>query len=318
MKTDTKFAFIVGHPRSGSTLLSTRLAQHRDIHATPETHFMDLSANGNWLLKWGARRSPEAFVRFLHDRNPRLNDLAMSGDTIEACLQAGFPHFKAAFQQLLAKEAEMAGCLVVLEKTPRHLEYLDQITQWFPNAPIIVILRDGRDAVESLCTVDWVHDNPIRHAAHWAENVQSAFAAKRRWPGRVHIVRYEDLLTDPETTLRTICTLIGVEFAQETIDSAAKASSIPEWESGWKAQSNQPIDTSFKQKWRRSSNPKRVARIEALLAPELSKLGYELSPSTPRASLRGRITFKIIRARYRAAVLAKRYFDMDAGRQPQP
>lgn len=307
--THPELVFIVGHPRSGSTLLTTRLGQHPLIHAMPETHFFSLSINGNVFQKLRAYRSPEAFIGFLRKRNHRLADLAIGDDAITAALQKAFPRFDAAFSELTRQESAFSGCPIILEKTPIHLYYIDQITSWYPDAKIIVILRDGRDAIESLMAVNWINSKPVRLAALWARSIRLAKRARRRWPDRVKLLRYEDFVENPEKELRSICTWLGIELEPEMLSRTHKNTAIPAWELGWKEKSGQAIDKSLIQKWRHSAEPELVAAAEELIAEQLEEMGYQLSQPRRRASLNRRIHFTLEWFRQWVAYLRLRYLD---------
>ena len=283
------------------------MAQHPMIHATPETHYLDCSANGNWWHKRKALRSNEAFVTFTLERNSRLLDMPIGKDGVELALRSGYPSFADAFQKILAAEAERSKLPIIVEKTPRHLEFLDQITTWFADAKIVIIVRDGRDAVESLCKVEWGHSNPVRHAGQWRENVRTALASKRKWPDRVHLIRYEDLLVDPRVELDSICDFIGVKFDPEMITGDDKTSAIPDWEQSWKANSGDKIDPSLTQKWRKSTNRALLSKIESMIAPELNALGYVCSNDRQKLGLFDKISINFSRFRYRASVFYRKH-----------
>lgn len=100
------------------------------------------------------------------------------------------------------------GKHVLVEKSPEHLVHLDRIRAAVPGARFIVMVRDGRDVVASLrARHGWQFQ---RAFDAWFELARVAAAALPS--ADVALVRYEDLVTAPEATLRRVCRFLGIEF----------------------------------------------------------------------------------------------------------
>lgn len=93
------------------------------------------------------------------------------------------------------------------EKTPRNIHFINQIWEVEPNAKIVIMVRDGRDVVTSKHprTGDyhvepkrWIDDNNLcrRYSKH----------------SHVHVVKYERLIEDFQTTMRQVCFFLEEEF----------------------------------------------------------------------------------------------------------
>lgn len=76
---------------------------------------------------------------------------------------------------------------------------------------LVVLTRDGRAVVNSL-TRKWPKTSVRDHAAWWIEWVRGVEELASNWPGSVHRVRYEELVSRPEPTLRALADFVGVEF----------------------------------------------------------------------------------------------------------
>ncbi len=78
--------FILGCPRSGTTLLASHLGgRHPELLALPETHFFPPgSYGGNALARARAQRDPARFFAYLWDRNPRLQDVTLEATELKA------------------------------------------------------------------------------------------------------------------------------------------------------------------------------------------------------------------------------------------
>jgi len=304
-----KPVFIVGHPRSGSTLLAARLGQHSKLHSTPETHYFDLSYSGNLFQRWLACRNRERFERFVTAGNPRLEDLKISIDEIKEISRRQFPAFDSVLRVIMDREAALNGKERCVEKTPRHLEHVPLIIKWFPGAKIIAIIRDGRDAIRSLLNVSWTHNDLGRHAAHWSSNVAQCVEFAKRYPENFKLIRYEQLLIEPEATLRGVCEFIGEDFEQQMLSGTSTDAVIPEWEKNWKGNSGAAIDPALAQTWRRASDQKVIQEIAARIQKELTLAGY-IDPGESAISVKrtSALRHAALRLRHDVNAIVKRNF----------
>ena len=107
----------------------------------------------------------------------------------------------------LAREAASSGKAHFAEKTPRHLLHLDAIAATVPGARIVMMVRDGRDVAASFQRRD---GKAITGARRWLQENEVLRAAEAR-PDTLRL-RYEDLVTDPEGSLRAVCSFAGLPF----------------------------------------------------------------------------------------------------------
>lgn len=269
--------FVVGHSRSGSTLLASLLDNHPLIAALPETHFfVGLNKLSNSQIKL-VDQDIAQFISALYQINPRLLDLAKTkAELTETALKQKSNTTKQVLDLLLSTNREVRGKLLVLEKSPQHIEHIDQILTWYPNARIICIIRDGRDAVDSLVAVPWTHSNKERHAAYWAWCVQQAKKYQLSHPSQFMLVRYEDLLFEPTLLLNRICTFIGVQYEPCMLETQRSDEVVPEWETGWKQKSKAELDPSYAYKWKLTKNINNVLYLQWFMKDALNYMQYEL------------------------------------------
>jgi len=312
MLNDLAFApiFIVGHPRSGSTLLASLLGEHTKIAALPETHFVRSSIYGGTPLKrWMAGRSLKAKVELIYT-NVRLPDAGIESEEFTRyCQQQDVdPRSSAqllrAFLQLCR---ERGGKDMILEKTPGHIAHVNEILKWIPQAKIIFTVRDARDAVSSLLRVKWTHSNPKRHAAYWAWCVRKAISAKTDYPGQVYIARYEDLVQDPERSLRDMCDFLGVEYQEYKLAGERAQGVVPTWEMEWKRNSMSKIDPAHANQWMKSGDPGLNALVERIAHAEMVSLGYVLSAPERYYTWRDRLYKGVYGLLTEAGILYREY-----------
>lgn len=269
--------FVVGHSRSGSTLLATLLGRHSRILALPETHFFGGSYSGFFLRRFWSYRSIGSLLRFTVDDNIRLRDLGLHKESIKSSLISQPDiNSKSILDCIFSSCLKSSKKQLVLEKTPYHIEHVDRILKWYPEARIICIVRDGRDAIDSQILAPWTHSSPKRHALYWAWCVKRSIKLQRKYPESVTIVRYEDLVMDPSSTLRKLASHIGVDFEPEILNEINDASTVPLWELGWKGESKRAIDSNKAFKWLRNDCHQYI-EWTSWMSRELKILDYDIS-----------------------------------------
>ena len=261
-------AFLVGCPRSGTTLLQCLLATHSDVASFPETRFFTrhvgqyssrlLDRRPRSILE--ATRSGGAALRLkLGLSNPSANayvyrwlsDLGRK-DLVPFVSQSPFLRTKLkSCVRILDELAIEQGKSVWIEKTPEHVGYLDIIRSVVPGAKVIHILRDGRSVVASIC------EAARRYPEHWSACFKDVDVCVSLWnrclelsigqetcPNR-RIVTYESLVQEPATVMKELCSFLGVEYEETMVESyAAQVSTLTTPIEGWKANVGRPIQSA--------------------------------------------------------------------------
>ena len=217
-------AFLVGCPRSGTTLLQTMLAQHPDVFTVPETHYF-LKIRGRLADRTvGPLVSPRAAAR-------SLDALARAAQVDRPPLARWWPtvgRYVSAFTTVMDAGAKRAGASHWLEKSPIHLHYLDEIDRAVPDAQFVHLVRDGRDVVASfvnLCEREpelWIpqllsnEERPTRTeliraaTARWNEDVATSIG--RMGDVKHFAVTYAELIEQPRATLQSIAGFLGLPY----------------------------------------------------------------------------------------------------------
>lgn len=212
--------FLVGCPRSGTTLLQGMLAAHPGVISFPESHFFSRAL--------GPRRSP---------RRP-LGLIAPGGRTnlIDFLRRAGLQRFEPQvpgshwvapycrmFLHTLDTAARDAAKPAWLEKTPEHVFHTAAIRRYSPQAKFVHILRHGTDTIASL--VDVTRKHPEHWGGSWSVEHcvrywNRAVRASLRWRNNPQhfLVFYESLVAEPEQHARRLADFLGLPFAMEMID----------------------------------------------------------------------------------------------------
>jgi len=243
-----------GSPRSGTTLLRRLLDGHASLCCGPE---MGL------FLPIRFRLEPLAALSGIDQEELRAMFVgsASQGALVDA--------FSARYRTLQGK-ARWA------EKTPQNVRHFGWIAERFPEARLIHVIRDGRDVVCSAREhgerrwIDgrWVwshHPRPTDwYARAWVADTAHGMRF-RGHPGYLE-VRYEDLATEPEATLRDICAFLDEPFDPDMIPDVPTGADAP-------PDRGRP-NTSSIGRWERDLSAADLAVVEAICGERLRELGY--------------------------------------------
>lgn len=206
--------FVVGVGRSGTTLLRLMLDAHPEMAIPPETHFVPALIEAFERPRVSPESALESIVSY-----PRSGwqDSGVGSDEMLDRLRSLRPlNSPDAVRSFYALYAGRHGKDRFGDKTPRYVTRLNRIGRALPEAYFIHVIRDGRDVALSMNRrlVELRDSQPVpirRLARRWRRRVLNA-RANERVAGRYTEVRYEDLVTDTETTLRRVCELIELDY----------------------------------------------------------------------------------------------------------
>lgn len=171
-----------------------------------------------------------------------------------------------------------------ITKTP-SVEHLGHVRLLFPEVPVLLLVREGRAMVESLHqSFGWSYEESMWA---WREGARRILAFQRTRPGRVWRVRYEDLVTALEPTLREVFAFLDWPANDYDFDAAralpVKGSSELRAREGRLHWEPRPAGENFQPLQRGADWPEaRRQRLHHLAAAELTALGYDPGPPPPR------------------------------------
>ncbi len=273
--------FVVGVPRSGTTLLSAMLSAHSRLDCGPESRFFARyrhvpAAQRRRLLD--AADWPTAATDFIaslsNQGHPVIELFGLSLDEIRGFLADRTPSVAAMLESLTVLHARRAGKARWMEKTPRHLLMTDTLRQHWPEAHIVRIVRDPRDVALSLAGLPFAKDSVVGNLVR-ADQDERASRRRIEADPLAMTLRYEDLVTEPERELRRICEFVGEAYEAGMLDQRASAAHVAAEHEWWKDSVSGPLSTSSVSRWRREMSEE-AQRFAALhLADVLRAHGYE-------------------------------------------
>lgn len=292
--------FVMGHARSGTTLLMRLLRLHGEVHCNYQAHFFTRKPMLKSLVD-----SPEA-EEWLTRKSNRWNH----GRDLSPLV------LRTAADFIMERDAVREGKFIVGDKSPSstiHGQVVRDTHLLYPDAKLIYIVRDGRDVLVSERFRNFVEESKfltsedkriisdlktdptpfsdgrrsiftetsIRNIAkRWSDDLNEIDSESKRLYGENYIsLRYEDMLSQPFAELSRLWKFLGVKEISKTLEKQllAEMSSNPDEE--WQAQRNEGI-ASFLPKgqagnWRRLFTEKDKSLFKEIAGDVLVKWGYE-------------------------------------------
>ncbi len=266
--------FIIGHPRSGTTLLRFMLSSHPRLHVPDETGFLPFLATDPETPM--DRDELAELLRRIGQLNRFWGGIVVSPDAFyDALTQPTLPAVLDALYRLQSPvQTARWG-----DKTPLYIQYIPQIRAIFPRAQFIHVIRDGRDAALS-ARAKWGHEKRYMDLSYllrnWVRNVQTGQAAGAQLGRQKYSeVRYEELVTDPDNVLRTICTFLDEPYEASMLNFQAAA--IREG-GGFDAhlEAQETLHSGSIGRWQTQLSPFERQLSDAVAGTLLADLGYAL------------------------------------------
>jgi hypothetical protein len=262
--------FLVGMPRSGTKLLRELLNRHSAIAIFPnESHFIPgLQRRAG---PYGDLRDRDAFSALYAELAGTIfferlerQGIVIDEDEWFGRLQGG--DIRHALEALFDCYAAMTGARIVGDKTPEYLTAIPLLSELFPGAKFVHIMRDPRDYALSMRNA-W-GKSLLRAAQRWKTRIRKFGADVRAHPVEYLEVRYEDLVSDPRPILQKTCDFLGVPFEPAMLTLEQPVENLGD------TQGAATIVRDNFGKWKQELGEDEVRQIEAIAGKLMSELGY--------------------------------------------
>ena len=272
-----RVVFVDGPRRSGTNWIQRILTARPDVAAMPTETY--LFSHGIALMEERVQHGTPGLPRTGFAYMPRDAFLDASRDFVDRV-----------FEEHLRTLPSEATHLV--ERTPWHVYNVGLIAAVYPEAPIVHVIRDGRDVTRSLLAKEWGPDTMAEAAEEWRSSVAAGREAGAGLENYVEIT-YESLLADPEKGIPELYERVGLDLPPELRDRVVGES---------KASYN--VDPSFpligSGKWRTALSPTDLRTFDRIAGPLLAEVGYRREappPGSPVEALQGAARAARARAR---------------------
>lgn len=292
--------FTIGCGRSGTTLLYHMLLSSGDFAVyRMESNVINLLEPrfGNLGISRNKQRLLEAWFDTRLFTRSGLEKSELTARVMREC-QNGGDFLRILMEEMCRKQ----GVHRWADTTPEHLLFLPRIKETIPDALIVHIIRDGRDVALSTAKQGYIHRLPwdphppvMACGIYWEWMVRRGREDGRKFGGDYMEVHFEDLVSNPQPTLRRIGEFIEHDLDYNRICQAG-IGSVSQPNSSFQG----PSETEFNPmgRWRSAYQPRDLELFEGLVGNTLQDLGYELgAPNNPRA---GSASLRMLRANYHA------------------
>lgn len=280
--------FIVGCPRSGTTMLRDLLRSHPHLTFPNESHFIPAFYRGYGDPRDAAAARTLA-ARILEYRWVRWWGLRLEADSFADCRS-----FREILCRLYEAWARQENKPRWGDKTPHYVTEIPLLLKLFPDARIIHIYRDGRDVALSWIQIRRDPHNVYTAAKLWKSWVSAGRRAGAALPRETYLeVRYEELLQHSRETMQRVC-----EFVGEPFDESVLRPSRLEWPEQFRrfARSQPPpseIVSTNLAKWTTGMPVSDRIIFESVAGDLLETLGYETEGRTRHISAAERLAWNL-------------------------
>ena len=245
--------FLIGFPRSGTTLLDTILRTHSNIDVLEELPM---------LTKMKARLGYVPTISMIENMDNTAVEIA-----------SGF------YLEELKKHIEVGKNQIIIDKLPLNILELPLINQIFPEASFILALRHPLDCILS-CWMQNFKLNPamanmveLKRIVDFYDTAMSVLKlSKERYSLDIHRIRYEDLVLDFEENVTNLLTFLGLEWEEELRNYQKTALAREKINTPSHSQVIKPIYKTASYRWK--NYEKYLNPFKRQLEPWLRDYGY--------------------------------------------
>lgn len=266
------FFFVLGRPRSGTTLLRTLLDAHPGIVIPLENSGMiHLYFKYRKVRRWDSGKLDQISADFFHldnvknwnlDREgirEKLEGLSGKQHSFHQVIRIFYYHYRSEFRK---KEIRYIG-----DKSPLFSLYSKQIFKAFPDARFIHLVRDYRSNLSSMRRQDLFSPSDTMILMQWKESAEQIRRLSAVYPERFLTLRYEDLVSDPERICHEVCDFLQLEFLPGLLDHECRQHAVRNLYSGefldqWQPDLMKKITTAHIDQWKNDLTPGSVKKAD--------------------------------------------------------
>jgi hypothetical protein len=272
------FPFVVGCPRSGTTLLRAILNAHPDVAVPPESDVVRA------VLRRARKHVADGTIMLeavLDDvlTTSSIHEWQLPQDAFDDIRRAQPSSLEDVLRLIYSGFASRRGKSRYADKTPRNLLIMDEIADALPEARFVHLVRDARNVAPSWAAANFGPDNVLDAAKDWNSWVHLARASGTRvGPTRYREVRYEDLTNDPEPVVRDLCAFLDLTFTLDMLEYYTNADDVLTQVRNPHLHEHirEPPRANIRN-WETALSGRQIAEIEYIAGAGLREYGYRLS-----------------------------------------
>ncbi|MFH2143960.1 MAG: sulfotransferase [Bacteroidota bacterium] len=276
------FFFIIGRPRSGTTLLQSLFDAHPNVIIPPESPVIV-----NLFNRYGKSSKVESFMpeKLISDLKSIRKFSMWPIDEIR--LKSELQNFNGNFQELIKtvyssyKSPFTKNNINIFgDKNPIYSLFLKKITRIIPDAKIIYIIRDYRDHILSTKRVKLLLESTTIIAYRWKKSLIAINKLKTKYPDKFFTIRYEDFVENPVTEMKKMCEFLNIDFFPDVFDYYKKEPVFYDKMNReafdlFHSALLKPINNSAVGKWKSSLSKKDIQTADYICRKKSTLYGYQ-------------------------------------------
>lgn len=282
------FAFILGNPRSGTSLFRLMLNANRQIVSPPECGFMQwwYEKYKDWKIEDNNSSRLDFFINDLF-KSKKIETWQLQKDRIKEIIISNQPQ---SYNQLssciyLAYGKKNEKVNLLIDKNNYYIHHLDWLKHVRPNAKYIHLIRDGRDVACSYKNIEKLKSKSVYKpnlpqtvdeiAKEWVNNNLLIKQLSDNYD--YLLIRYEDLIIDTKTTLKKVCSFLNVEFdskMESYYEFKEDFLKEPKETLEWKLKTKERPDKSRIGQYKQMLSDTEISIFEKIASKQLNIYGY--------------------------------------------
>ena len=296
--------FIAGNSRSGTTLMGQLLGRSPEVFTFEELHFFNYFCSGKELSELCNHPQAKKILQqlsaiqcgdflspvYTEESEAQVNTLLQELSNTDSWTLSNI--FKAFLRSQTFRQSKTVSC----EQTPANIFYIDEILKAFPDSKIIIMVRDPRDVLLSQkykwrirflgatnipyreAVRAWLNYHPVTTSKLWNSSIQAG--EKGSSHSNVITVKFEDLISQPEETLKHVCSFIDIPYDGELLNVSQSEGGVSSHKKIVAQKTG--IDKGAISKWKKGGlSPTEIHLCQTMTQDNLEKYGYEIIPINP-------------------------------------
>ena len=279
--------FVIGRPRSGTTMLRTLLDANKNTSIPLESKvIIFLYLKFKSVKKWDESQLIK-FYNSIFDQ-PKIESWIINKDQLKKDILALGKD--ATFQCLIkllylnyVSFFEKEKILIIGDKNPEYsynINYFKILLKLFPSAKVIHLTRDYRDHYLSMKKIDFEGNHLSLVCYRWRYSYNKIVDLMKKIPKQYYFIRYEDLVNDPEKEMTSICKFLNIEFHDSMLryyEIKDKVLATYSEEDVMKYHSSlfHPISSDYVDKWKKKLTLNEIHLADSIVGQAGIDAGYE-------------------------------------------
>jgi len=290
--------FIIGNPRSGTTMFRLMLTSHKTIYVPTES---------GWALHLSSKYQKhndidvDAFLADLQQCK-KIEYWDIDYVDLKNYLKGRNKHYRQISASVYQYCATKYGKVIYGDKNNNYLNHVEDLSQIYPESKFIHLVRDGRDVacsyrnLQKLEKGKYFPDLPssvIDCAYEWVKNIETIQNSLSKLKKDQYLeIRFEDLVNNTERALAKVCTFLEQDYDDNMLKFYLKNRDEglePEDLMKWKQDTSKPIDTSQTGKWKHNFFAEDKLFFQTIASHTLKEYGYEIDDNLNKSMITKRI-----------------------------